>query len=152
VSTRRVVVTGTGLVTSLGTGTEKTWQALIAGRSGIGPITRFDPTGLETKIAGEINDFEAMLTEFGIILMKFWVAISPEEQLKRFKDRETTPFKQYKIGPDDWRNRAKWDAYVAAACDMVERTSTELERDAEAVRQLLMQAESALERGRLERR
>ncbi len=73
---------------------------------------------------GEINDFEAMLTEFGIILMKFWVAISPEEQLKRFKDRETTPFKSYKIGPEDWRNRAKWDAYVAAACDMVERTST----------------------------
>lgn len=72
----------------------------------------------------EINDFEAQLTEFGIILIKFWLAISPEEQLRRFKDREETPYKQYKIGPEDWRNRKKWNAYEAAACDMIERTST----------------------------
>jgi len=71
----------------------------------------------------EINDFEAQLTEFGIILLKFWLAISPEEQLQRFQDREVTPYKQYKITEEDWRNRAKWDFYEAAACDMIEKTS-----------------------------
>jgi polyphosphate:AMP phosphotransferase len=72
----------------------------------------------------EINDFEDQLGEAGTIVLKCWLAISPEEQLRRFKDRQTTPYKQYKITEDDWRNRAKWDAYEAAACDMIERTST----------------------------
>jgi polyphosphate kinase 2 (PPK2 family) len=52
--------------------------------------------------------------------------ISQEEQLRRFKSRQITPYKQYKLTEDDWRNREKWDAYIAAACDMIERTSTEL--------------------------
>jgi 3-oxoacyl-[acyl-carrier-protein] synthase II len=56
-SNRRVVVTGTGLITALGTGVEKNWQALLAGKSGIGPITRFDPKNLDTTIAGEVKDF-----------------------------------------------------------------------------------------------
>jgi polyphosphate:AMP phosphotransferase len=72
----------------------------------------------------EITQFEEQLTAFGTIVIKFWLAISPEEQLKRFKDRETTPYKQYKLTAEDWRNREKWGAYIAAACDMVERTST----------------------------
>ncbi len=72
----------------------------------------------------EINAFEEELTDFGIIVVKFWLAISPEEQLRRFKDRQVTPYKQYKITEEDWRNRAKWDAYEAAAVDMIERTST----------------------------
>ena len=74
---------------------------------------------------GEINAFEAELAGFGTIVAKFWIAISPEEQLRRFKDRQQTPFKQYKITEEDWRNREKWDAYLAGACDMIERTSTE---------------------------
>jgi polyphosphate:AMP phosphotransferase len=73
----------------------------------------------------EINDFEEQLSEAGNIIVKFWLAISADEQLRRFKDRQTTPYKQYKITEEDWRNRAKWDAYEAAACDMIERTSTE---------------------------
>jgi len=73
----------------------------------------------------EINDFEAQLTEFGIVMVKFWLATSAEEQLRRFKDRQTTPYKQYKLTEEDWRNRKKWDAYEAAACDMIERTSTD---------------------------
>src|SRR6185503_650777 len=73
----------------------------------------------------EINAFEEQLAEFGIILIKFWLAISQDEQLRRFKDRATTPYKQYKITEDDWRNRRKWDAYEVAACEMIERTSTE---------------------------
>ncbi|HEV8322074.1 MAG TPA: polyphosphate:AMP phosphotransferase, partial [Myxococcota bacterium] len=72
----------------------------------------------------EINAFEEQLSEFGIVVAKFWLAVSPEEQLRRFRDRQTTPYKQYKITEEDWRNRAKWDAYEAAACEMVEKTST----------------------------
>ena len=57
--TRRIVVTGLGLVTPLGTGVEKTWTALCAGQSGIGRITRFDPAGYDAQIAGEVKDFDA---------------------------------------------------------------------------------------------
>jgi polyphosphate kinase 2 (PPK2 family) len=73
----------------------------------------------------EVNAFEEQLTDFGMIVIKFWLAISSEEQLRRFKSREVTPYKQYKLTEDDWRNREKWDAYTAAACEMIERTSTE---------------------------
>jgi polyphosphate kinase 2 (PPK2 family) len=73
----------------------------------------------------EINAFEEQLSDAGTIVQKFWLAISPEEQLRRFKDREKIAYKKYKITPDDWRNREKWDAYQAAACEMIERTSTE---------------------------
>jgi AMP-polyphosphate phosphotransferase len=58
-------------------------------------------------------------------VVKFWMAITPEEQLRRFKEREKTAYKRYKITPDDWRNRKKWPAYELAVNDMVERTSTE---------------------------
>lgn len=74
----------------------------------------------------EINDFEAQLAEHRIVLVKFWLAISQAEQLKRFKEREATGFKRYKITPEDWRNRDKWDAYEEAVCDLVDRTSTEI--------------------------
>lgn len=70
----------------------------------------------------ELNDFEAELVESGIVVVKFWLQISKEEQLKRFEERENTRFKRFKITPEDWRNREKWDAYQAAAADMIERT------------------------------
>lgn len=73
----------------------------------------------------EINDFEQELIEGGCILAKYWLAITKEEQFKRFKDRERTPFKRFKITEDDWRNRKKWDDYERAVCDMIDRTSTE---------------------------
>src|SRR5688572_15747120 len=57
-SNRRVVVTGTGLITALGTGTEKNWQAMLAGKSGIAPITRFDVKKIDTRFAGEVKDFQ----------------------------------------------------------------------------------------------
>jgi polyphosphate:AMP phosphotransferase len=72
----------------------------------------------------EIVDFEESLARAGIVVVKFWLAISPEEQLARFKAREKTPFKRFKITPDDWRNRGKWGDYERAVCDMVDRTST----------------------------
>ncbi|HEX9194517.1 MAG TPA: polyphosphate:AMP phosphotransferase [Azonexus sp.] len=74
----------------------------------------------------EINDFEHQLTGAGVVVVKFWLHISPEEQLRRFKEREATDFKRFKITEEDWRNREKWDAYDAAVCDMVDRTSTGL--------------------------
>ncbi|AXE35785.1 polyphosphate:AMP phosphotransferase [Chromobacterium phragmitis] len=72
----------------------------------------------------EINDFEHQLTENGAIVLKFWLAISKEEQLARFKGREDTGFKRFKITDEDWRNRDKWDLYRQAVSDMVDRTST----------------------------
>ena len=74
----------------------------------------------------EINDFEAQLVRHNIIVVKFWLSISKEEQLKRFKEREAVPFKNYKITADDWRNRQKWDEYEQAVSDMVDRTSTKI--------------------------
>lgn len=72
----------------------------------------------------EINDFEEQLAQNNVILIKFWLAISKEEQLSRFKDREKTGFKRYKITEEDWRNRKKWNLYSQAVCEMIERTST----------------------------
>lgn len=72
----------------------------------------------------EINDFEAGLIEARYVVVKLWLATSREEQLRRFKAREATPFKHFKITPDDWRNREKWPLYERAITDMVDRTST----------------------------
>jgi polyphosphate kinase 2 (PPK2 family) len=73
----------------------------------------------------EINDFEEQLVEHGVILLKFWIHISQEEQLRRFQEREKTPWKLHKITEEDWRNRERWEAYRHAVNDMVTRTSTE---------------------------
>jgi len=74
----------------------------------------------------EINDFEAELAKGGVVLAKFWLHLSPEEQPRRFKARENTPFKRFKITAEDWRNRKQWPAYERAVCDMVDRCSTEV--------------------------
>jgi AMP-polyphosphate phosphotransferase len=72
----------------------------------------------------EINDFEEQLARDGAIIRKFWLQISKEEQHSRFKGREQTRFKRFKITPEDWRNRERWEGYQVAAADMIERTST----------------------------
>lgn len=72
----------------------------------------------------EINEFEAQLTQAGYVLVKFWLHISPEEQLARFEARAADPFKQYKLTDEDWRNREQWDAYAVAVNQMVQRTHT----------------------------
>lgn len=73
----------------------------------------------------EINNFEEQLSRHGIIISKFWLHITPEEQLRRFKEREETPYKQHKITEEDWRNREKWPEYEHAVQDMVVRTGTD---------------------------
>lgn len=72
----------------------------------------------------EIRNFERTLTDNGIVLIKFWMHISKDEQLKRFKDRESDPFKNWKLTQEDWRNREKWDKYLQAAEDMFTGTDT----------------------------
>lgn len=74
----------------------------------------------------EINDFEEQLVDNNTVLIKFWLAITKDEQLRRFKEREKIGFKRFKITAEDWRNRDKWDDYERAVCDMVDRTSTEI--------------------------
>ncbi|MGE0824133.1 MAG: beta-ketoacyl-ACP synthase II [Candidatus Binatia bacterium] len=76
---RRVVITGLGLVTPLGTGVEKNWQALIEGRSGIGPVTRFDVSDFPTRIAGEVKDF------------------TPEHFIEKKDVKKMDPFIQYAV-------------------------------------------------------
>ncbi len=73
----------------------------------------------------EINEFERLLTDDGAIIQKFYLHISKEEQLFRFKRRESDPYKHWKINDEDWRNRRKWDEHNAAAEDMFEKTSTD---------------------------
>ncbi len=72
----------------------------------------------------EINEFEQQLNRHGIVLLKFWIHVTKDEQLKRFRERESTPHKQWKLTEEDWRNREKWDDYEVAANDLVEHTST----------------------------
>lgn len=72
----------------------------------------------------EINEFEEQLTQSGILLMKFWIHITKDEQHRRFKEREQTPHKEWKLTEEDWRNREKWEEYEHAINDIVERTST----------------------------
>ncbi len=72
----------------------------------------------------EINEFEKELSDWGAILIKFWVQIDKEVQLQRFTDRQNTPEKQWKITEEDWRNREKWDYYETAVNEMMKKTST----------------------------
>ena len=72
----------------------------------------------------ELNDFERQLAASGQIVVKFWLQISREEQLARFRSREETAFKTHKINEEDWRNRRKWSAYEVAVGDMLALTST----------------------------
>jgi len=72
----------------------------------------------------EINDFEKEIAEAGSIVIKFWLTIDKDEQEQRFKAREETGYKRYKITDEDWRNREKWDEYAEAVCDMIDLTST----------------------------
>lgn len=72
----------------------------------------------------EINDFEEQLADHGTVLLKFWMHIDPQEQERRFKERQLTPAKQHKITDDDWRNRSRWRDYELAVEEMVARCST----------------------------
>jgi polyphosphate kinase 2 (PPK2 family) len=72
----------------------------------------------------EIRDFEEQLVAHGIVLCKFWIHVTKDEQLRRFEERRDTPYKRWKLTDEDWRNRERWEDYELAVNDMVERTST----------------------------
>lgn len=71
----------------------------------------------------ELNQFERQLTNSGMILLKFWMHITQQEQLNRFKEREKTQYKSWKLTDEDWRNRGKWEDYEAAVEEMLLKTS-----------------------------
>jgi len=96
------------------------------GRVLVERVESFCSTADWMRAYSEINDFEEQLVRHGTILIKFWLQISKQEQLRRFKERQRTTFKRFKITEEDWRNRKKWGDYEAAVCDMVDRTSTEI--------------------------
>ena len=77
-----------------------------------------------SRAYSEMVSFEEQLVEHGIVLVKFWLHITPEEQLNRFQEREQTPWKRWKLTDEDWRNREQWPRYEQAVNDMVSHTST----------------------------
>ena len=94
------------------------------GRVLVERIEGFARTDEWQRAFAEINDFERQLVEFGTIVCKFWMHISPDEQLRRFEERQTVPYKAWKLTDEDWRNREKWPLYEQAADEMLLRTST----------------------------
>jgi len=94
------------------------------GRVLVERVEELTPVADWQRAYGEINEFEEQLHDAGIVLAKFWLAIDQDTQLERFKAREETPFKRFKITEEDWRNRDKWDLYSQAVNDMVVQTST----------------------------
>jgi polyphosphate:AMP phosphotransferase len=75
---------------------------------------------------GEINDFEEQMARHQTVVVKYWLAVSKDEQLRRFEEREKIGFKRFKITEEDWRNREKWEDYELAVSDMIDRTSAEI--------------------------
>ncbi|HEY3291117.1 MAG TPA: hypothetical protein VGK87_13385 [Anaerolineae bacterium] len=94
------------------------------GRVMVERVEGFCNTEAWMRAFSEINQFERHLTDFGTIIIKFWMHISQEEQLKRFKDRESIDYKSWKLTDEDWRNRGKWEDYERAVEDMLLKTST----------------------------
>jgi len=99
---------------------DRTWY----GRVLVERVEGFCPPTDWRRAYEEINEFERELADYGTAVVKFWLHIDQNEQLRRFEDRQQTPDKQWKITDEDWRNRAKWPQYRAAVNDMLERTST----------------------------
>jgi polyphosphate kinase 2 (PPK2 family) len=100
---------------------DRTWY----GRVLVERIEGFASTVEWQRAYNEINRFEENLVDSQTVLVKIWLAISKDEQALRFKAREQTPHKRFKITEEDWRNRDKWDDYLKAAADMFKRTDTD---------------------------
>lgn len=92
------------------------------GRVLVERVERFASDATWQRAYDEINAFERMLTDDGVVLVKLFLHIDKETQLERFEARQHDPIKQFKIGDDDWRNRKKWKEYEAAYQDMFDRT------------------------------
>jgi len=99
---------------------DRSWygRVLVERVEGITPAAEWK------RAYGEINAMEEQFVNFGAVLVKFWLHIDKDEQLRRFEEREKTPYKRWKITDEDWRNREKWDQYLTAVNDMVCHTNT----------------------------
>jgi polyphosphate:AMP phosphotransferase len=95
------------------------------GRVLVERVEGFATTADWQRAYAEINEFERQLVDNDTLVVKIWLQISKDEQLRRFEERKRVAYKQHKITDEDWRNRDKWDAYQVAVCDMIDRTSTE---------------------------
>ncbi len=100
---------------------DRTWY----GRVMVERIEGFCSENDWQRAYNEINEFEKELTDWGAVVIKFWVQIDKRTQLKRFKERQATPEKQWKITDEDWRNREKWNQYESAIDEMIQKTPTE---------------------------
>ena len=100
---------------------DRTWY----GRVLVERVEGFARADEWARAYGEINAFEEQLAAHGTVLCKFWLHLSPQEQLRRFKERQAVAYKRYKITDEDWRNREKWSDYQLAVDDMVAHSSTE---------------------------
>jgi len=94
------------------------------GRVMVERVEGFAPDAAWARAYAEINDFEARLAETGMVVVKLWINLSKEEQLRRFRAREESPHKRHKMTAEDYRNRKKWDDNLRAAEDMIARTDT----------------------------
>ncbi|MDU2582874.1 MAG: hypothetical protein E7C82_04115 [Anaerococcus hydrogenalis] len=94
------------------------------GRVMVERVEEFAKTNEWDRAYGEILDMEKQIYDHGSLVLKFFVTIDKDEQLKRFKDRQRNPDKQYKITDEDWRNREKWDQYIDSMNEMLERTNS----------------------------
>jgi polyphosphate kinase 2 (PPK2 family) len=94
------------------------------GRVLVERVEGFATEGQWRRAYREINSFERNLRDFGTILIKFWIHISREEQLRRFEERQASGYKSWKLTAEDWRNREKWPLYEEAVRDMLLKTST----------------------------
>lgn len=94
------------------------------GRVLVERVEGFAPEAVWRRAYSEINQFERQLVDFGTIICKFWLQISQEKQLERFRERERTGYKSWKLTDEDWRNRGKWEDYERAVEEMLLKTST----------------------------
>ena len=94
------------------------------GRVMVERLEGFCSTNDWQRAYNEINEFEKELSQWGAVIIKFWVQIDKDTQLERFTERQNTPQKQWKITEEDWRNREKWDDYEVAVNEMLQKTST----------------------------
>ena len=99
---------------------DRTWY----GRGVVGRLEGFCNENDWKRAYNEINEFEKELSDWGAVIIKFWVQIDKDVQLARFTDRQNTPEKQWKITDEDWRNREKWDQYEDAVNEMIKKTNT----------------------------
>ncbi len=99
---------------------DRTWY----GRVLVERVEKFAQPHEWKRAYNEINQFERMLVDNGTIIIKLWLHVSKDEQLKRFKARQQDDYKKWKITDEDWRNRKKWTAYTQAIEDMFAETST----------------------------